>query len=297
MGTKKSRDLKIQVAEDIKVLEASVTVVKAADNVAEIKSGDSLDQKIITAMPLTPELLEVMAKKVKDLLGEQSSAIKASGDSQFEGFVVRGVESRLIAIGTTSSAILLNKDYLAGQHDKATIIQNIESINIYHGDESRKDQLPFTEESIKKLTFGQLVRTLSVGAWIWIIGLLFIAIGFSYGVGYKQGVHQFTQTPSLKQLNSYQIELLKEIYNYEKTNGVNRVIILRTGIIFDEASKKETPINVAVDILGVRTDQRRFEDLVISVPEHYLHRLPLVAWGDPYTLTVTKEARKLLDNE
>ena len=44
-----------------------------------------------------------------------------------------------------------------------------------------------TDEDIKKLTFGQLIRRLSIGAWIWIISLLVAVIIFSYGLGYKIG--------------------------------------------------------------------------------------------------------------
>lgn len=296
MNTKKARDLKIQVAEGIKTLEASVTVVRAADNVAEIKVGDSLNQKINATMPLTPELLEIMTKKVKDLLNEQSSAIKASGDSQFEGFVTRGIESRFIAIATSGSTISLNKDYLAGQQDKATIIHNIENINIYQGDEQHTNQSVITEEDIKKLTPTQL----SCGAWLWILGLLTATAiaSFKFGYHYREITHPSVisnQEASLEQLSSYQIALLKEIYKYQKIIGVNKVVILKTGIIVDEATNKNTSINIAVNVLGYRANQTSFEDLIISMPEYFLKRLPATRWDEPYVLTVTEGARKILD--
>ncbi|MDP1854261.1 MAG: hypothetical protein Q8L26_08695 [Candidatus Omnitrophota bacterium] len=303
MSAKKARDLKIQVAEGIKVLEASVTVVKAADNVAEIKAGDSLDQKINTAMPLTPELIENMAKKVKDLLNKQSSAVEASGDSQFEGFIAQGIEAGLIISATTGSAISLNKSFLVGQQSKAIIINNFKDINIYQGNKSYKDQPVITEESIRKITLAQLfkqIENLTLGALGSIIVILVVIITLSFKAGYHyreitQSSTIIKQTPSLEQLNSYQISLLKEIYKYQKITEVNKVIIDRVGFIFDESTKKNTSINVAVNVLGNRADQTRFEELIISIPEVFLKSLTETRWGSPYVLTITEETRKLLD--
>ena len=301
MNAKKPKDLKIQVAEGIKILEASVTVVRAADNVAEIKIGDSLDQKVNTAIPLTSELIEEIAKKVKNILGEQSSAVAVAGDSQFEGFIAQGIEAAPIITATTSGVISLNKSYLAGQQNKATIIHNIKNINIYQGSgsELHKNQPIITEEDIKKLTPIQLIKKLSIDAWILILVAFSIVATIAFTVGRYTTILQSStinkETLFLEQLNSYQISFLKEIHRYQKTTGVNKVIVNRIGFIFDELTNKNTSINVSVNVLGNRADQTRFEDLVMSMPESFLKRLPSTRLSDPYVLTVTEEAHKLLD--
>ncbi len=302
MSAKKARDLKIQVAEDIKVLEASVTVVRAAENVAEIKAGDSLDQKINTIVPLTPQLLEEIAKKVKDLLDRQAQAVAASGDSQFEKFATLGIEPGLIATATTDGTISLNKGFLVGQQNKPIIINNFKDIKIYQEDRGDKNQPAITEESIGKITLAQLfkqIKNLTLKALGSIITILVVIITLSFKFGYHyREITLLTidkQTLSLEQLNSYQIALLKEIYKYQKTNGVNKVVIDRVGFIYDNLTGKPTSINVSINVLGNRANQGRFEDLIISMPEYFLKRLPETRVGSPYVLAVTEETRKLLD--
>jgi len=159
-------------------------------------------------------------------------------------------------------------------------------------------KMSITEEDIKKLTFGQLIKTLSVGAWVWIIGLLCGIIASSFMLGYKLGVSQSSsskQEMTLEQLDDNQISLVREIWKYQKSNKLNKVIISRDGFIFDGAEKKKTTINLADKVLGNRGDQFRFERLILSIPAYFLKQIPETRLDSPYVVTIPEEARKILD--
>ena len=156
-----------------------------------------------------------------------------------------------------------------------------------------------TDNNIKKLTLGQLIRRLSIGAWLWIIGLFCIAIGFSYNLGFKSGISQIPankQEISLGVLTDNQTRLVREIWKYQKSNRLNKVIINKNGFIFDDAERKETTVNLALKVLGNKEgDQFRFENLMLSVPEYFLKLIPETRLGSPYVVTIPEKARKSLD--
>lgn len=167
---------------------------------------------------------------------------------------------------------------------------------------TKNEKIPIDKDQIEKITVKDLISMplrLTLSALIFILIIVGTILRFTYYFGYKIAGSHFAivskQAASLEQLNSYQILLLKEIYKYQKTTGVNKIIILKTGLVVDEATNKETSINIAINVLGNRADQTRFEDLIISMPEYFLKRLPATRWDEPYVLTVTEEARKLLD--
>lgn len=158
--------------------------------------------------------------------------------------------------------------------------------------------MSITEEDIKKLTFGQLIKTLSIGAWLWIIGVVCGIAIFSYKLGYKSGVSQSSsskQEITLEQLNDDQISLVREIWKYQKSNKLNKVVISRDGFIFDDAEKKKTTINLAERVLGNRGDQFRFERLILSIPVYFLKQIPETRLDGPYVVTISEEAREILD--
>ena len=98
------------------------------------------------------------------------------------------------------------------------------------------------------------------------------------------------------QLSADQALLVKEIWNYQRSNSLSKVIINRNGFIFDDIERKETTINLALRVLGQkRSDQSRFENLILSIPIFFLRQIPETRTGSPYVMTVPEEARKLLD--
>ena len=158
--------------------------------------------------------------------------------------------------------------------------------------------MSITEEDIKKLTFGQLIKTLSVGAWLWIIGVVCGIAIFSYKLGYKSGVSQSSsskQEITLEQLNHNQISLVREIWKYQKSNKLNKIVISRDGFIFDDVEKKKTTINLADRVLGNRGDQFRFERLILSIPVYFLKQIPKTRLDSSYVVTISEEAREILD--
>lgn len=158
--------------------------------------------------------------------------------------------------------------------------------------------MSITEEDIKKLTIGQLVKTLSIGAWIWIIVLLSTAIISSYKLGYKKGLSQNShseQEITLDQLSADQALLIKEIWRYQKENELNKVVISKDGVIFDDAKKQPTNINLISKTSIPEGDYFRFEQLILSIPTFFLKQIPETRWGSPYVVTVPEEARELLD--
>ena len=168
-------------------------------------------------------------------------------------------------------------------------------------------KMSITEEDIKKLTVKQLARlakNLSLGACIFIIAIFGFFIFSSYKVGhyigYNKGISQLSrskQEMTLEQLNEDQISLVREIWKYQKSNRLNKVIICKDGFIFDEANKKETTINLSGKVLGNRGDQYRFERLILSIPVYFLKRIPVTIFGNRYVVTIPEKARKILDEK
>ena len=155
-----------------------------------------------------------------------------------------------------------------------------------------------TEQDIKKLTLRQLVRTLSVGAWIWILVFIAGLFKLGYELGYRSAVSQFSsskQEITLEQLNHDQISLVREIWKYQKLNDLEKVIITGDGFIFDEVEKEKTTINLAGKVLGNRGDQYRFEMLILSIPVYFLEQIPETEPNNAYVVTVPAEARRMLD--
>lgn len=165
---------------------------------------------------------------------------------------------------------------------------------------NEETKVPITEEDIKKLTLWQLIKTLSVGALLWIIGGAFVVAVVSYKVGYRLGVSQLSsskQEMTLEQLNGEQISLVREIWRYQKSNKLDKVIISRDGFIFDGARKQKTSINLADKALGNRGDQFRFERLILSIPVYFLKQIPETRLDNFYIITIPEEARKILDKK
>ena len=156
-------------------------------------------------------------------------------------------------------------------------------------------------ESNKILNFPYI----KIIVWFLIIG--FPTLGFYldfFGLRSKATTYLFKKSQhsrskqeiTLDQLSADQALLVKEIWNYQRSNRLSKVIINRNGFIFDDIEKKETTINLALRVLGqMRNDQSRFENLILSIPIFFLRQIPETRWGAPYVVTVPEEVRKLLD--
>lgn len=153
-----------------------------------------------------------------------------------------------------------------------------------------------TEEHIKRLTIPELLRTLSVGAWLLIVALVGGAFGLGYYVrGINYGIVH--RDISLGQLTGEQEALVVEIWRFQRSNNLNKVIINRNGFIFDDNIAKNTELNLANKILGVRGTELRFEKLITSVPAEFLRFVPETRLDSPYVVLIPEKAQKILDTK
>jgi len=153
-----------------------------------------------------------------------------------------------------------------------------------------------TEEHIKKLTVPQLIKKLSLGVWVLVVSLL---IGsFVLGYNFRRFlVVNDNQEISLGKLTGEQEALVLEIWKYQKSNNLNKVIISRNGFIFDATQNKNTDFNLATKVLGVRGTELKFEKLITSVPADFLRFIPETRLGSPYIVVIPEEVRKNLDRK
>lgn len=242
--------------------------------------------------PRDTQDLFVRFNKIRD-------ALKSSYKSLFEDLPDREVPK---PSGTTDHD---GRGYIRREHFELLLTDIDYCLAILTTNKNQKgEKMPIDKYQIEKITVKDLIMMplrLTLGAIILLVAIIGPILTFTYYLGYRTGISRSSttnkQTPSLEQLSNHQISLLKEIYNYQKITGANKVVILKTGLVVDETTNKETSINIAINVLGNRADQTRFEDLIMSMPEFYLKRLPSTRFNDPYVLTVTEETRKLLDKK
>lgn len=168
--------------------------------------------------------------------------------------------------------------------------------------------MSITEGDIRKYTPKQILGILSkfsLGAWSWIVGILVFVLGLSFQLGYSIGfnkgkseVADFASTTSLQGLTAEQLILLREIWTYQKTNNLSKVVIDREGFVLDDAKGEKTKINLAVKALGEdRGYPLRFEQLMVSMPAQFLRLIPETRFDSPYVVSVPEEVRKILDRD
>lgn len=168
--------------------------------------------------------------------------------------------------------------------------------------------MSITESDIQKYTPKQILGILSkfsLGAWSWIVGILVFVLGLSfqleYSVGSNKGkseVADSASTTSLQGLTVEQLILLREIWTYQKTNNLSKVVIDREGFVLDDAKGEKTKINLAVKALGEdRGYPLRFEQLMVSMPAQFLRLIPETRFDSPYVVSVPEEVRKILDRD
>jgi len=160
--------------------------------------------------------------------------------------------------------------------------------------------MPLTEDDIKKKTLKELVQTLTVGAWIWILGFYLLSLSASFGIGYKVGLFQVSpkhKAISLEMLSNQQCSLVLEIWRYQKSNKLNKVIITQEGFFFNDNNSKPTDINLKKIILGEKASKDEFEKLILSIPESFLKNIPEMRFGSPYVVMIPEPVQKLLDKE
>lgn len=170
------------------------------------------------------------------------------------------------------------------------------------GDIQKKEEknMSITDEHIKKLTIPQLIKMLSLGAWIFILTSYALIFGLGYNIGYQRWLSQPSnnrQELSSGQLTGEQEALAVEIWRYQKSNNLDKVIISENGFIFDDIKKENTTINLADKVLGIRRMPLRFERLMLSIPATFLKMIPETRWGSPFVVSVPKEAQEILDRK
>lgn len=197
-------------------------------------------------------------------------------------------------------------DYIEGVKNQSRKMKSrISELKENHSRENKgKEIMSITDEHIKKLTVPQLLRLLSklsIGAWFMICAILGTVLGtistVSYKIGYNVGTDEASKQVSLGQLTGEQLSLVKEIWKYQKTNDFNKVIIAKSGFIFDDEKNEATNINLAERVLGDRGDQFRFEILITSIPEQFLRLIPETRFGSPYVVNIPNKVHKILNKE
>lgn len=283
---------KINLANKLKQLKVVIGLNKEI-KIEDASKHTTFNQTFNITGPVSYEL-------IKDLLSKEADAIEASGDAQFEHLATINAPDALsrLTSALTSATITTNVDYISGKKSKPELITDIrkalknESI----------DKSPITKDSIEKITIKDLfniISRLSIDAVIWIVIGIIGLLSITYKLGYDKGISKFpnnTQTVSIEALNGQQKELLKEIWKYQKTNNLNKVIINRNGFIFDDSKRQNTDINLADKTIGGR-GQQEFERLVLSMPEYFLKHIPETRLDSPYVVTIPNEMRNILDKE
>ena len=159
--------------------------------------------------------------------------------------------------------------------------------------------MSLTEDGLKNLTLAQLMKLLSLGAWIRIITILgfilVLAFNRGYSIGFNKGKSESAisvETPSLQGLTSEQKNLLRKIWTYQNEHKINKVVIDKEGFVFDDVKKEKTKINLAEKALGDKGYPSNFQKLMVSMPAQFLKLIPETRWGSPYVVSVTEEVGK-----
>ena len=175
------------------------------------------------------------------------------------------------------------------------------------GKESKNvdEKMLITEGDIQKHTPKQILKillNLSLGAWLWIIGIMGALITTVYQIGLNNGFNKGKteeitsgHATSLHGLTVEQLILLREIWIYQKANKLNKVIIDKEGFVLDDAKEEKTKINLAEKALGDRGYPLNFQKLMVSMPAQFLRLIPETRWGSPYVVTVPEDIGKILD--
>lgn len=162
-------------------------------------------------------------------------------------------------------------------------------------------RMSITEGDIQKYTPKQILGILSkfsIGAWIWVFGILGMIYSIGYSIGFNSGKIEVNSNNaiSLHGLTVEQLIVLREIWTYQKTNKLNKVIISKGGFVFDEDKEEKTKINLAEKALGGdRGNPPQFEKLIVSMPAQFLKQIPETRSGSPYVVHVPEEAGRILD--
>lgn len=161
---------------------------------------------------------------------------------------------------------------------------------------NKRGEMPLTDEHIRKLTIPQLIRTLSLGAWGLFVGLLIASFGAGYYIkNLEFPVNQ--QELLLGQLTGEKLTLVIEIWKYQKSKNLNKVIITRDGFIIDDGKNEKSDINLAEKVLGIRGTALQFEKLITSIPASFLKMIPETRLDSPYVVTIPEEAREILNKK
>ena len=164
-----------------------------------------------------------------------------------------------------------------------------------------KEIMSITADQIKKLTIPQLCKLLSkfsLGAWVLIFVIQSTLLTISHRVGYKTGISETVKdSRGVKRLTGEQKLLLNEIWKYQKENNLNKVIISRNGVIFDDSKNQSSNINLAEKVFGDTWNLPRFDKLITSMPSYFLKLIPESRLGSPYVVTIPLDAQRMLEKD
>lgn len=111
---------KLEVAKDLKQLSEKAEVVigkKVENNTTEIKIEDkskhlTVNLNFILVGSVSPEQVQVITERVKEVIEGQSEVTKASGDAAFEPYLSQGIIPSMAATGTANALVIKNADYI-----------------------------------------------------------------------------------------------------------------------------------------------------------------------------------------
>ncbi|MBI5025119.1 MAG: hypothetical protein HZC18_09030 [Candidatus Omnitrophica bacterium] len=97
----------------------------------------------------------------------------------------------------------------------------------------------------------------------------------------------------IKSLSNEQLELLKIVYEHQKTTPTNKVVISSTdGAIFDDQARKLTAINLVREVFKKEPTEKNamaLSDLILSMPSEYMKLIPEMRFDSPFVVRVTQE--------
>jgi len=142
------------------------------------------------------------------------------------------------------------------------------------------------------------------GFWAWLTGPkygLITAVLLFFGmIVIPLYIHfsSLSERTAVQTLQPQEEALLTIIHKYQVQFSAKKLIIGRTGAIFDDPNRKNTDINVAAELFGsenVSSEQlQEFESLIEGMPENYLRFFPETRLGSPFVVSITEEGIRYL---
>ena len=147
------------------------------------------------------------------------------------------------------------------------------------------------------------------GILITIIGIIQIAMGtfltiYGPSLIHKDQVQETKSESKQKLLTPQQLKLLNILYKIQSDTGANKLIISSTdGVVYwdNEKMRAKYKLNIFQEFYSIESDfegkSGEFENLVHSIPDKYLQRIPEMRVDSPYVARITEDGIKYIQDE